>query len=193
MTQVRTQETILGIVLTLLLSAAGAFAQEQIPEEKKKELRKFDPADIVPEAREGEPKVRERQVERGQVGGVRVGAERTQSRRNAGTSASAAPISAAVDSTVPIPPAAPTTKAPQSPQAAPSIAPKGAAVITQSAVTKTKSSDPSAPGAQTPATAVNRSARGGRMSLPLIFSLLTLVLLALGAIVVKLKRELQKP
>jgi hypothetical protein len=31
------------------------------------------------------------------------------------------------------------------------------------------------------------------MSLPLIFSLLTLVLLALGAIVVKLKRELQKP
>jgi len=31
------------------------------------------------------------------------------------------------------------------------------------------------------------------MSLPLIFSLLTLVLLALGAIVVKLKKELQRP
>src|SRR5262249_53794933 len=103
-----------------------------------KELRKFDPADIVPEAREGEP--RERQDGRG----------RTQSKRKAGTSASPAPISAAVDSTLPNPPAAPVVKAPTAPRTGPSLAPKGAVVLTQSAVTKTQPLESAASGAPAP-------------------------------------------
>ena len=169
----------------LLLSAAGAFAQEQIPPEKMKELRKFDPADIVPEAREGEP--RERQDGKG----------RTQSKRNAGTSASPAPISAAVDSTLPNPPAAPAAKAPTAPRTAPSLAPpslapKNPVVLTQSAVTKTQPSEPAASGAPAPAAAVDRSARSSRLSLPLIFFLLSLTLLALVVVTVKLKKDLSK-
>jgi hypothetical protein len=179
---VKTKEIILGIGLTLLFSAAGAFAQSPLSPEKKKELRKFDPADIVPEASEEEPKARESQVGRGG----------TQSRREARTSASTAPISAAVDSTVAIPPAAPATKAPASLRATPSPVPKGGVVLTQSAVTKTQSSEPAAAGAGAPATAVNRSARSTRLSLPLIFLLLGLVLLALVAVTAKLRKDLRK-
>ena len=39
---------------------------------KKKESRKFDPADIVPEANEDRPKVIERRVGRGKVGRDKV-------------------------------------------------------------------------------------------------------------------------
>jgi hypothetical protein len=73
----------------------------------------------------------------------------------------------------------------------PSPAPKGAVVITQSAAPKTQSSEPTASGAQAPA-AVKRSARSRRLSLPLTFFLLSLILLALGAIAVKLKKDLRE-
>ena len=182
MTHLRTQKTILVIVLTLLLSAAGTLAQEQIPPEKMKELRKFDPADIVPvpEAREVEPR------------GKEDGRRRAQSKRNAGTSASPAPISAAIDSTLPNPPAAPAAKAPTAPRTGPSLAPKSPVVLTQSAVTKTQPSEPAASSAPAPAAAGNRSARSLRLSLPLIFFLLSLTLLALVVVTVKLKKDLSK-
>jgi len=180
LTHLRTQKTILGVVLTLLLSAAGAFAQEQLPPEKMKELRKYDPADIVPEAREGEPGERQ------------DGRRRTQSKRNAGTTASSTPISAAVDSTLPNPPAAPAAKAPAAPRTAPSLAPKSAVVLTQSAVTKTQQSEPAALSVPAPAAAVNRSARSSRLSLPLIIFLLSLTLLALAVVAVKMKKDLSK-
>lgn len=176
----RTQKTILVIVLTLLLSAAGAFAQEQISPEKMKELRKFDPADIVPEAREGEPREKE------------DGRRRAQSKRNAGTSASQAPMSAAVDPTFPNPTVAPAAKAPTAPRTGPSLAPRGAVVFTQSAVTKTQPSEPAASGAPALPAAENRSARSLRLSLPLIFFLLSLTLLALVVVTVKLKKDLSK-
>jgi hypothetical protein len=180
LTHLRTQKTILGIGLTLLLSAAGTFAQERLSPEKMKELRKYDPADIVPEAREGEP------------GEGQDGRRRAQSKRNAGTSASSAPISAAVDSTLPNPPAAPVAKAPTAPRTAPSLAPKSAVVLSQSAVTKTQPSEPAAPSVPAPAAAVNRSARSSRMSLPLIISLLSLTLLALVVVAFKMKKDLSK-
>jgi len=176
----RTQKTILGIVLTLLLSAAGAFAQERLSPEKMKELRKYDPADIVPEAREGE------------LGERQDGRRRTQSKRNGGPSASSAPISAAVDSTLPNPPAAPAAKAPTASRTAPSLAPKSAVVLTQSAVTKTQPSESAAPSAPAPAAAVNRSASSSRLSLPLIIFLLSLTLLALVVVAVKMKKDLSK-
>jgi hypothetical protein len=175
----RTQKTILGIVLTLLLSAAGAFAQERLSPDKMKELRKYDPADVVPEAREGEPGERQ------------DGRRRTQSKRNAGTSASSAPISAAVDSTLPNPPAAPSAKAPTAPRTGPSLPPKSAVVLTQSAVTKTQPSEPAA-SAPAPAAAVNRSASSSRLSLPIIISLLSLTLLALVVVAFKMKKDLSK-
>jgi len=180
LTHLRTQKTILVIVFTLLLSGPGAFAQEQIPPEKMKQLRKFDPADIVPEAREGESRERE------------DGRRRTQSKRNAGTSASPAPISAAVDSTLPNPPAAPAAKAPTAPRTVPSLEPKGAVVVTQSAVTKTQPSEPAASDGPAPAAAENRSARSLRLSLPVIFFLLSLTLLALVVVTFKLKKDLSK-
>jgi len=179
LTHLRTQKTILGFVLTLLLSA-GAFAQERLSPDKMKELRKYDPADIVPEAREGEPGERQ------------DGRRRTQSKRNAGTSASSTPISAAVDSTLPNPPAAPAAKAPAAPRTAPSLAPKSAVVLTQSAVTKTQPSEPAAPSAPAPAAVVNRSARSPRLSLPLIIFLLSLTLLALVGVAIKMKKDLSK-
>jgi len=180
LTHLRTQKTILGIVLTLLLSAAGAFAQERLSPEKMKELRKYDPADVVPEAREGEPGERQ------------DGRRRTQSKRNAGTSASSAPISAAVDSTLPNPPAAPVAKAPTAPRTGPPLAPKSAVVLSQSAVTKTQASEPAAPSVPAPAAAVNRSASSSRLSLPLIIFLLSLTLLALVGVAIKMKKDLSK-
>lgn len=179
MTHLRTQETVLVVVLTLFLSTAGAFAQEQLSPEKKKELRKFDPADIVPEAREGEPKVKENQD----------GGEKAQSRRNVRTSASSAPISAAVDSTVPVPPAAPAAKPLPTLRATPSLAPKGAVILTKPAAQKAQSLEPGAPA---PATAVNRPARSSKLSLPFIFFLLGMILVALVAVAVKLKKDLSK-
>jgi len=176
----RIQKTILGIVLTLLLSAAGAFAQERLSPDKMKELRKYDPADVVPEAREGEPGERQ------------DGRRRTQSKRNAGTSASSAPISAAVDSTLPNPPAAPAAKSPTAPRTGPSLQPKSAVVLTQSAVTKTQPSEPAASSVPEPAAAVNRSARSSRLSLPFIISLLSLTLLALVVVAFKMKKDLSK-
>jgi hypothetical protein len=184
LTHSRTQKTFLVLVLTLLPFAA-VFAQGQLTPEKQKELRKFDPADIVPEAREGEPKVRDSQGGRGQAG--RGG---TQSRRNAGTSTSAAPISASVDPAAPAPSAASAAKVPPSIRATPLLAPKGAAVITQSAAPKTQSSGLEASGAPAPASAVNGPAPSSRMSLPFIFFLLGLTLFALIAIAVKLKKDL---
>jgi hypothetical protein len=182
LTHLRTQKTILGIILTLLLSVAGAFAQEQISPEKMKELRKYDPADVVPEAREGEPGER-------QDGRRRTG---QQSKRNAGTSASSTPISAAVDSTLPNPQAAPAAKAPTAPRTGPSLAPKSAVVLSQSAVTKTQASEPAAPSVPAPAAVVNRSASSSRLSLPLIIFLLSLTLLALVGVAVKMKKDLSK-
>jgi hypothetical protein len=182
LTHVKTQETILGLVLTLTFSAAGAVAQAQLTPEKKKELRKFDPVDVVPEAREGEPDARENQVER----------RRAQSGRNAGIAASTAPISAAVDSTVAIPQAAPAANAPPSLRATPSLAPKRGVVLTQSAAPKTQSTEPATTGALAPATAVNRPAHSARLSLPLIFFLLGLILLALVAVTIKLRKDLRK-
>lgn len=170
------------VVFTLLLSTAGVFAQEQISPDKIRELRKYDPADIVPGVREGEPTQRERQD----------GRRKTPSKQNAGTSASSAPISAAVDSILPNPSAAPAAKAPTSPRTGSSLAPKSAVVVTQSAVTKTQPLEPDASGAPAPAVAVNRSARSARLSLPLIFFLLSLTLLALVAVAVKLKKDLSK-
>jgi hypothetical protein len=179
---VRTQETFPVVVLTLLLSASGAIAQTQLSPEKKKELRKFDPGDIVPETREDEPGARESKVGRGG----------TQSRRNARTSATAAPISAAVDSTAAIPPTAPAAKAPPSLRATPLIAPRGASASTQSAAIMNQSSEPVPPGAPAPAAHVNRSVRSTRLSLPIISLLISVILVALIAVAIKLKRELSK-
>lgn len=177
----RTQETILVIILTLFLSAAGGVAQEPLSPEKKKELRKFDPGDIVVDTREDEPKARESRVGRGGI----------QSRRNAGASASGAPVSAAVDSTLAIPPAAPVAKTPPSLRATPLLAPNGAS-LTQPAAPKTQSLKQASPGARAPATNVNRSVRSPRLSLPLIFLLISLILLALVTVAVKLKKDLSK-
>jgi hypothetical protein len=56
----------------------------------------------------------------------------------------------------------------------------------------TKSSEPAAAGVPAPATAVNKSTRSNRLSLPLIFLLLGLILLALVAVTAKLRKDLRK-
>jgi hypothetical protein len=172
------QTTILAVVLALLLSAVGTFAQEQaqdqLPPERMKELRKFDPVDIEPGTRESEPRGRE------------DGRRRTQSRRTVGSPASSAPLSAAVDSILPTQ-AAPASRAPVSSRTSPSAAPNGAVVITQSEVTKTRPSGPKAPAAS-----VNRSASSAGLPLPLMFFLIGLISLALVAVAVKLKKDMSK-
>ena len=168
----KTQEIIFVVVLTLSLSSAGAYAQEQIPPEKLKELRKFDPADIVPVEREGAPGGREGEV----------GAERAQPRRSARVSVAATPT----------PPAATPLKAAQSIRTTPSLTPDGAVVPKQSPAPKTQSLEPAVTQARGPATSINRSTRSTRLSLPFIFFLLSLILLALGGIAVKLKNDLRR-
>jgi hypothetical protein len=139
-----------------------------------KELRKFDPVDMAPETREREPRERE------------DGRRRTQSRRTAGSPASSAPLSAAVDSILPTQ-AAPTSKAPVSSRTSASVAPNGAVVITQPEVKKTQPSGPTAPAAS-----VNRSASSAGLPLTLMFFLIGMILLALAAVAVKLKKDLSK-
>lgn len=172
------QTTILVVVLTLLLSAVGAFAQEraqeQLSPERMKELRKFDPVDVEPEIREREPRGRE------------DGRRRTQSRRTAGSPASSAPLSANVDSVLPTQ-ASPASKAPVSSRTSPSLTTNGAVVITQSEVTKTRPSEPTAPAAS-----VNRSVNSAGAPLTLMFFLIGLILLALVAVAFKLKKDLSK-
>jgi len=164
--------------LTLLLSAVGAFAQEraqeQLSPERMKELRKFDPVDMEPEIREREPRGRE------------DGRRRTQSRRTAGSPGSSAPLSAAVDSVLPTQ-AGPASKAPVSSRTSPSQTTNGAGVITQSEVTKTRPSEPKAPAAS-----VDGAASSAGLSMTLMFFLIGMILLALVAVAVKLKKDLSK-
>jgi hypothetical protein len=177
---VKTQETILIAVLALLLSAAGASAQTQLSREKKEELRKFGPEDIVPETREGEPKERERPVGGQVVGGA-------QSRRNDGTSAAPAPILATEGSRSGATSSASTSKAGSSLATSPSLRPESEVVPTQPTTAKKSPQEP-----ERVATAnIKRSTRSTRLSLPLIFFLLSLILLALGGIAIKLKNDLR--
>src|SRR5262245_36505918 len=101
---VKIRNTIPLIILALLLSAAKAIAadpQIQLTPEKKKALLKFDPVDIVPEARGNDSQGRDNQGDRG----------RRRSRQNTN------PALAAVVPATPTPTATPVVQATPTPRA----------------------------------------------------------------------------
>ncbi len=182
---VRKQKTIPVIVLMLLLSATSVFAayqQIEISPEKKKALRKFDPVDIVPEARGNEPEARESKRDR----------DRKKSKQNAGPPASAAPISDAVVRAA-SPPATSVAQSTLSPRATPSLASQAKSVTAQSVAAMTQSSEPTVSGPLALATTVKQSVHATGLSLPVIFLLFGLVVLALVAVAARLKKDLRRP
>lgn len=186
---VRKQKTILIIVSMLLLSATGAFAaypQVQLSPEKKKALRKFDPVDIVPEMRGSESEARASQGDRGRKKSKQPAGSPTLTR-----DASAAPISPAVVPAAPNPTAMPVAQLTLAPQATPSLASKAKPDPTQSATAMTQSSEPAAAGPLASATTEKQSVRATGLSLPVIFSLLGLILLALVAVATRIKKDLR--
>jgi len=186
---VRKQKTILIIVLMLLLSATGAFAaspQVQLSPEKKKALRKFDPVDIVPEMRGSEAEARDSQGDRGRKKSKQPAGSPTLSR-----DASAAPISTAVVPAAPRPTATPGAQLSPTPQATPSLASKAKPDPTQSASATAQSSESTVAGSLASAATGKESVRAAGLSLPVIFSLLGLILLALVAVAARIKKDLR--
>ena len=182
----RIRKTILFIVLMLLLSAVRAVAadpQIQLTPEKKKALLKFDPVDIVPETRGNDS---QGQGDKG----------RRRSRQNT------SPASAPVVPATPTPTATPVVKATPAPRATttPTPTPMPASQTkppptpspTQSSVAMARPPEPAAPGAALPGTTVKPSVRARRMSVPIIFMLLGLIMLALVAVAAKLKKDLRR-
>ena len=185
----RIRKTILFIVLILLLSAVRAVAadpQIQLTPEKKKQLLKFDPVDIVPETRGNDSQGRDNQGDKG----------RRRSRQN--TSPASAPVAPAT----PTPTATPVVKATPAPRATttptptplpPSqTKPPPTPSPTQSSVAMARPPEPAAPGAASPGATVKPSVRARRMSVPVIFMLLGLIMLALVAVAAKLKKDLRR-
>jgi len=180
----------------LITSATGmfaAYAQTQLSPEKKKALRNFDPADMVPEARGGAPEGREGQGDRG----------RRKSRQNAGPSAplseasgisaSTDPISAAIVPAAATPPTIPVAQSTPSPQATPLLTSKAKPAPAQSVAPMAQSSEPAASGPLASAAPATQSGRVTGLSLPVIFLLLGLTLLALVVVAARLKKDLRAP
>ncbi|MGH9846134.1 MAG: hypothetical protein ACREEM_46120 [Blastocatellia bacterium] len=167
----RRQETILIIVLTLLLSATGAFAaypQMELPPEKKKALRKFDPADIFPEVR-----------------GSEESQDRKKSKQNPGRpglTRSAAP---------------PATPAESGSRPGEGLERRGRTSTalpapTQPIIQELQPSEPLLAGSREPAVTFNRSVQATGLPLHFTFMLLGLIFLTLFAVAIKLKKDLRK-
>lgn len=201
----RRREIILIIILTLLLSATQAFAaypQMELPPEKKKALRKFDPADIFPEVR-GSDESRDRKKSRRSTsarnaaplaesasqpgeGPGRGPTPRVSSNGAAGTTNRAAVVPAD-----PGPTRTPAvTRTP--PPATSLLASTALPAPTQPVAPEVQPPGSILAGSREPAVAVNRSVQATGLSLNFIFLLLSLIFFALFAVVIKLKKDLRK-
>jgi hypothetical protein len=184
----KTTAPLLPLTLLLLLTAGVVYSQSPLRTEQKKALPKLDPTDIFPVAQE-----------RAKTGKkpAPVATPPTRSRPAAPAGESAArrsvelekaPTPALTASEVAITPAV-LTAAPPPVQSAPLPTPTN-----EPAPTVTPSRAPAAPSATpTPVAAPPTSKVAGttRLSLPVIFALLGVTVLALIVVVVKLKKQLR--
>ncbi|HKQ74977.1 MAG TPA: hypothetical protein VJ810_14880 [Blastocatellia bacterium] len=183
----RIRNTIPFIVLTLLLFTARAVAadpQIQLTPEKKKALLKFDPVDIVPEVRGNDSQGGDNQGDRG----------RRRSRQNTGPAV--AGVVPAAPTPTPVAQATPSPRATATPTPTPAPAsqtkPSPTQSPTQSSVAAARQPEQPGPAAVLSTTTAKPPAHAGRMSLPIIFLLLGVIMVALVAVAAKLKKDLRR-
>lgn len=201
-------------ILMLLLSVTGALAtnpQTGLPPEKKKELRKFDPADFFPEVR-GNAENQGRKKRSRNAGRTAVTRNTTPSKMtanpasqsgessekgqtitplNAGNDAEAMANRAAAIAANPDP--TPSPVASQSPPPDASLLASTALLApTQPEITEPKSSAPLLAGSHVPAATFNTTSRPRSLSLHLTILLLGVICSTLFAVIVKLKKDLRK-
>lgn len=212
-----TRITILLFSLLLLAIARPltAHVQTPLPADKKKAMHKIDPVDIFPEAREsGRDKGRKNPGPNAESAAPKKAApasaaasesaQRKVNHEKSPTPASPSPTAAAhVTKALPTPTAEPavavarpasspivsaTPQAPTKPSSVPPTEP----VSTPAVMGATQSSDPLPTAPSSPTTA-NQSGHSAGLSLPVIFTLLGLILLALVVVVVNLRKQLRTP
>jgi hypothetical protein len=188
----KTRSAIQTLVAALLLTAAPlSYSQEPLPDEKKKALHRFDPADIFPEEREvprGRPKRRPRNqgspVSSGAGASENPASQSTRLRSfNPDPSPSPPPrTSGARVNPSPAPTLEPTPLAETTPSATPEVTPQVSAVA---AVESSGLSSAVADG--------DRTDGGERFPLYYLLPMLGLILFALIAVIINLKKQLRTP
>jgi hypothetical protein len=185
----KTRSTIQILFCTLLLTAAplfAAYSQESLPVDKKQTLHKFDPADIFPEEREA-TRGRGRKRQRNEGAAARETAENDARLRSLTLPATPAPTPRASGATAD-PSPAPTQEPTPLLQTEPSITPTPEAAPQIDAIAATQSSDLS-----TAVAGGGQTDRGEGVPLYFLLPLLGLILFALIAIIVNLKKQLRTP
>jgi hypothetical protein len=185
----KTRSTIQILFFTLLLTAApffAAYSQESLPVEKKKALHKFDPADIFPEEREA-PRGRGKRRQRNEGAAAPETSENDARLRSLTPPVTPPPTRRASGATAD-PSPAPTLEPTPLLQTEPSITPTPEATPQIDAIATAQSSDLSsavAGGGQTDS--------GEGVPLYFLLPMLGLILFALIAIIVSLKKQLRTP
>lgn len=182
----RERNTILITVLTLaLIATAGAAAvpQAQLSPEKKRALRKFDPADMVPE-------VQESQGDQGRNRSRQNGGRRAPTGNDASQPTGAEPGDQRGEGER-SPAASSGASGNVSTRPTPSPEPKDEPIPKQTVMAMGQSSEPVAAAPLQPETTGERSGGAPGLSRPVIFSLLGLIFLALVVVVFKLKKDLR--
>jgi len=191
----KTRSAIQTLVPALLLTAATlstAYSQEPLPDDKKEALHRFDPADIFPEEREvprGRPKRKPRNqgsiVSSGASGAPGNPASQSPRLRSVDPDPSPTPTPRTSGATVNPSPATtlePTPVAETTPSATPEVTPQVSAVA---AVESSGFSSAVAGG--------DRTDSSERFPLYYLLPMLGLILFALIALIINLKKQLRTP
>jgi hypothetical protein len=188
----KTRSTIQILLPALLLTAASlsaAYSQEPLPDEKKKALHRFDPADIFPEEREVRRGGRRRQRNEGSAVSGATGNPSSPSARLRSISPAPppTPISRASGAkTDPTP--APTPEPTPSLEATPSITPIPEVTPQINAMAAVQSSNLSSA-----VSGGDQTDSGERFPLYFLLPMLALILFALIVLIVNLKKQLRTP
>jgi hypothetical protein len=188
------------MLLTVIFAVHGftAHSQTPIPTEKRREIHKLDPMDVIPEQRV-RPRDRGRRPQAG--GSAASGNNAASAGAVAKPSPTPSPTPPSTDSATKSPAEAavymaqtpsptPSPTATPSPQNTPSPSSTVKPSPTQAVSFNTQPA--ASPGQGGPASATQPPARS-KLSLPIIFTLLGLILVALVVAVVKLKDQLREP
>jgi hypothetical protein len=185
------------ILLTMLsgsaINAVNAAQQEPLPAEKKKGLHKLDPGDIFAEAQESKRKAAAESASRRRQGRGKPPASLPSAvAGDAATTTSTSVVAPTPSLTATVSPS-PIPSATLTPTPAPQITPSLEPVVTPTITAVAQSSDSSAPVPPESASSSKPTGPTTGMSLPVIFTLLCLILIALFVAVFKLKKQLRTP
>jgi hypothetical protein len=192
----KTRSTIQILVAALLLAAvtvSAAYSQEPLPDDKKKALHRFDPADIFPEERQPvRGRGRKQRNERPAAPSVASGAPENPASsaarlRSLDPPQSPAPTPRASGATV-NPSPAPTLEPTPLLEATPSVTPTPEATPQVDAMAAVQSS-----GLSSAVAGGDQTDSGERFPLYFLIPLLGLILFALVALIISLKKQLRTP